>query len=137
MSSTPLDQLELPTISIGRYLDLLRRRTWQVVSVSLLGLLVGGLVALLIPRYYVAHTIVQFNRPILDPKLGTPEDPMSQVVESSRVTVAGASRAWRGRRSLSSKRQRLMCGTRFVSPVAIAVNRSQPARSPTSRTGYS
>ena len=88
MSSTPLEQLELPTISIGRYLDLLRRKTWQVVSVSLLGLLVGGLVALLIPRYYVAHTIVQFNRPILDPMLGTPEDPMAQVVDSARVTVA-------------------------------------------------
>ena len=87
MTSTNLPQIELPTISVARYLDLLKRRTWQVVSVSLLGLVVGGLVALLIPRYYVAHTIVQFNRPILDPKLGTPEDPMSQVVESARVTV--------------------------------------------------
>ena len=88
MSSTPLEQIELPTISVVRYLDLLKRRTWQVVSVSLLGLLVGGLVALLIPRYYVAHTIVQFNRPVLDPMLGTSEDPMSQVVDSARVTVA-------------------------------------------------
>ncbi|MHC5069400.1 MAG: GumC domain-containing protein [Planctomycetota bacterium] len=85
MTSPP--QIELPTISLARYLNLLKRRTFQVVSVSLLGLVVGGLVALVIPRYYVAHTIVQFNRPILDPKLGTPEDPMAQVIEGARVTV--------------------------------------------------
>jgi len=84
---TSLQQLELPTISFTRYLDLLKRRTFQVVSLSLLGLMVGGVVALLIPRYYVARTIVQFNRPILDPKLGTPEDPMAQVIEGARVTV--------------------------------------------------
>ena len=55
-SNQPLSQIELPTVSFARYLDLLKRRTWQVVSVSLLGLVVGGLVALMIPRYYVAHT---------------------------------------------------------------------------------
>ncbi len=84
---TSLQQLELPTISFARYLDLLKRRTFQVLSLSLLGLVVGGVVALLIPRYYVARTVVQFNRPILDPKLGTPEDPMAQVIEGARVTV--------------------------------------------------
>ena len=84
---TSLQQIELPTISFARYVDLLKRRTFQVLSLSLLGLMVGGVVALLIPRYYVARTIVQFNRPILDPKLGTPEDPMAQVIEGARVTV--------------------------------------------------
>ena len=87
---TALEQLDLPQVSFARYLHLLKRKTWQVVFVSILGLLVGGLVAMLIPRYYVAHTVVQFIRPILDPKLGTPEDPMAQVVENALVTIPGS-----------------------------------------------
>ena len=76
-----------PTISFTHYLDLLKRRTWHVVTLSILGLLVGAVVALMIPRFYVARTTVQFNRPILDPLRGTPQDPMAQVVDDARVTV--------------------------------------------------
>ena len=36
-----MTQLDLPQISLQRYLDLLRRRRWQVIPVSLLGLLIG------------------------------------------------------------------------------------------------
>ena len=47
--------VELPQLSLQRYVDLVRRRRWQLVPVSLLGLLVGAVVAFLIPRYYVAE----------------------------------------------------------------------------------
>ncbi|MCA8955129.1 MAG: hypothetical protein KDC87_03590 [Planctomycetes bacterium] len=92
-----MTQLDVPVISFNHYLDLLRRRTWHVVIVSVLGLVVGGVVALLIPRYYVAETHVQFNRPIADRKLGSPEDPMAQVVSAAMVTVpSGVERAIQG-----------------------------------------
>ncbi len=82
-----MTQLDLPTISFAHYLDLLKRRTWQVVCLSILGLIIGGFIAMLVPRFYVAENMVQFNRPVLDPKLGTPEDPMAQVVSTAGNTI--------------------------------------------------
>ena len=49
-----MTQLDLPQISLSRYLDLLKRRKWRVVPASLAGLVIGGLVAFFVPRYYVA-----------------------------------------------------------------------------------
>ena len=37
-----MTQLDVPTISFAHYLDLLRRRTWHVATVSVLGLVIGG-----------------------------------------------------------------------------------------------
>jgi len=56
-----MTNLDLPPISLARYVELLKRRKWQVVPVSLLGMLVGALIALAVPRYYVATTEVRFN----------------------------------------------------------------------------
>ena len=56
-----MTQIEVPQISLQRYVDLLKRRRWQVIPVSLLGLLVGGLVAFFIPRYYVADVTVDYT----------------------------------------------------------------------------
>ncbi|MBK8098560.1 MAG: hypothetical protein IPK26_15730 [Planctomycetes bacterium] len=81
-------QLDLPQVSLARYVDLLKRRRWQVVPVSLLGLLIGGLVAFLIPRYYVANTQLHHQR-----VPGSPEvrpglvDPFADVVDNARHTV--------------------------------------------------
>lgn len=83
-----MTQLDVPTVSFAHYLDLFKRRTWHVVIVGGLGLLIGGLVAMMIPRYYVASTTVSFNRPVLDSKLGTPDDPMVRVVMEARHTVS-------------------------------------------------
>ena len=47
---TPVEQPHLPQLSLQRYVDLVKRRRWQVLPVSLLGLLVGGIVAFFIPR---------------------------------------------------------------------------------------
>ena len=54
-----MTQLDLPQLSLRRYLDLVKRRRWQVVPVSLLGLLIGGLVAFFIPRMFVAETRIK------------------------------------------------------------------------------
>lgn len=82
-----MTQLDVPNISFTHYLDLLKRRTWHVIIVSVLGLIVGGVVAMLIPRYYVATTTVELKRPVLDPELGTPVDLMSQVITAAIHTV--------------------------------------------------
>ncbi|MEZ5965816.1 MAG: hypothetical protein R3F56_18415 [Planctomycetota bacterium] len=56
-----MTNLDLPQISISRYVDLLKRRKWTVLPVSLLGMLVGALIAVAMPRYYEAWTEVRFN----------------------------------------------------------------------------
>jgi uncharacterized protein involved in exopolysaccharide biosynthesis len=83
-------QLDLPQISLQRYVDLLRRRRWQVIPVSVLGLLVGGFVALLIPRYYVADTVVQYTRAPGEPTPGPGEDPMAEAVDNAKHTIPQA-----------------------------------------------
>ncbi|MEM7201839.1 MAG: hypothetical protein AAF628_16350 [Planctomycetota bacterium] len=81
-----MTQLDLPPISFARYLDLLKRRRWQVLPVSLLGLLVGGLVASLIPRYYVARTVIEFQGEVLGSNERS-DDPMKDLVDSAQATI--------------------------------------------------
>ena len=49
---------DLPQLSLQRYFDLVKRRRWQLVPVSLLGLIIGGVVAFFIPRFFVAETLL-------------------------------------------------------------------------------
>lgn len=81
-----MTQIEVPQISLQRYFELLKRRRWQVIPVSLLGLLVGGLIAFFIPRYYVADTLLthQVVPGQVDP---TSEDPMRSIVETAQLTI--------------------------------------------------
>lgn len=82
-----MTQLDLPPISFARYLDLLKRRRWQVIPVSLFGLLVGGLVAFFVPRYYVAETTLKYSGRVLESDQGTADDPMLGVVAAARLTI--------------------------------------------------
>jgi len=45
-----MTQADLPQLSLRRYVDLVKRRRWQVVPISLLGLLIGGSRACSWPR---------------------------------------------------------------------------------------
>ena len=81
-----MSQVELPQVSLQRYVDLVRRRRWQLVPISLLGLLVGGLVAFLIPRYCVAETqLVHAAVPGEEATRG--EDPFRGVVDTAKVSI--------------------------------------------------
>lgn len=84
---TQLPQLEVPQISLARYFDLLKRRRWQVLPVSVLGLLIGGIVAFFIPRYYVCDTLVQFQGPLLGGGRG---DPAKNRVGAWQVSIGQA-----------------------------------------------
>ncbi|MBZ0154469.1 MAG: hypothetical protein K8J09_23320 [Planctomycetes bacterium] len=81
-----MTQVDLPQISLQRYVDLLKRRRWQLLPVSLLGLLVGGLVAFLIPRYYVSDTLLQ-HESTGEIYRGPDEDPFRQIVDSAQLTI--------------------------------------------------
>lgn len=82
-----MTQVELPQLSLQHYLDLLRRRRWQFVPVSLLGLLVGGLIAFFIPRYYVAETLIEHHPvPGEEPRRGV-EDPFRSIIDFARETI--------------------------------------------------
>jgi capsular polysaccharide biosynthesis protein len=81
-----MTQLDLPAVSFQRYLDLLKRRRWQVIPVSLLGLLVGAVVAFFIPRYYVAESILTYETPPGE-TVARSEDPFAAVVDSARTTI--------------------------------------------------
>lgn len=83
-----MNELDLPQISLGRYLELVSRRRWQVVPITLLGLVIGAVVAFLIPRYYVAETVFTFNAgTALDPDV---EDPMAEVAENAQLSIPAA-----------------------------------------------
>lgn len=84
-----MTQLDLPQISLSRYVDLLKRRRWQVIPVSLLGLLIGGVVAFFIPRYFVADTSIAYQRPPGE-ELTDPEDPFRAIVDSAKLTIPRA-----------------------------------------------
>ena len=56
-----MSELDIPQISIARYLELLKRRWWSVIPVTVIGLIVGGVAAFLVPRYYVAETDFIFH----------------------------------------------------------------------------
>lgn len=82
-----MTQLDLPQISLQRYVDLLKRRRWQVVPASLLGLLLGGLVAFFIPRYYVANTMLVHQMAPGMEAARSSEDPFRSIVESAKLTI--------------------------------------------------
>jgi capsular polysaccharide biosynthesis protein len=82
-----MTQVEVPQISLQRYFDLLKRRRWQVIPVSLLGLLVGGLVAVFIPRYYVADTLLVHEKVPGQADPRNPEDPFRAIVETAKLTI--------------------------------------------------
>lgn len=83
-----MTNLDLPPISLARYVDLLKRRKWQVVPVSLLGMIIGGLIAASVPRYYVAQTEVRFNAEYLlsdqDRQLS---DPLEEMLASANPLI--------------------------------------------------
>lgn len=82
-----MTQVEVPQISLQRYFDLLKRRRWQVIPVSLLGLLVGGMVALFIPRYYVADTLLVHQKVAGPVDPDHPEDPFRSIVDSAKLSM--------------------------------------------------
>lgn len=79
-------EIDLPPISFQRYLDLLKRRKWQVVPLSILGLLIGGIVAFLIPRYYVAQTTIEYNGTFIRVDLGR-DDPIAGALGLAKNTL--------------------------------------------------
>lgn len=81
-----MTQAELPQIPIARYLDLLKRRRWQLLPAALLGLAVGTLVAWLIPRYYVAETIVRILPRTVD-KAMSRQDRFLEEIRKARVVI--------------------------------------------------
>lgn len=85
-----MSAIEVPQVSIQRYLELLKRRRWQVIPVSVIGLLVGGLVAFFIPRYYVAQTTIVHESPAGQPDSATGEDPIRLVVDTAYLTIPQA-----------------------------------------------
>ncbi|MEO6593226.1 MAG: hypothetical protein ABIP94_00565 [Planctomycetota bacterium] len=82
-----MSQLEVPQISVQRYVELLKRRRWQVIPASLLGLLIGGLVAFFIPRYYVADAMLQHRRVPGQPDSSNREDPFRSIVDSAKALI--------------------------------------------------
>ena len=85
-----MTQLDLPPISMRRYFDLLKRWCWQVIPISLLGLLIGGLVAFFIPRYYVADSTLVYETPPGEEVASATEDPLFAIVDSAIATVPNA-----------------------------------------------
>jgi capsular polysaccharide biosynthesis protein len=83
--------IELPQLSLQRYLDLVKRRRWQLVPVSLLGLIVGGLVAFFIPRYYVAETHLE-HLAIPGELRSDIEDPFKDIVDNAQEAIPYAAR---------------------------------------------
>lgn len=80
-----MTQIDLPQLSLQRYVDLLKRRRWQLLPVSLLGLLVGAVVAFLIPRFYVAEASVE-HQPVAG-EMERDEDPFRRIVDSAQDTI--------------------------------------------------
>ncbi len=79
--------VELPQLSLARYFDLLKRRRWQVIPVSLLGLLIGGIVAFFVPRYYVAEVYVDYYRLPAEVQTRPTEDPFKFVVDNATILI--------------------------------------------------
>ena len=92
----------LPGLQARFLLEILRRRRWLIVPLAVLGLGVGAMVSLMIPRYYRAETRVEIKdmslegRPV--PKAG--EDPMAGIVENARYTLANPKMILRAARAL-------------------------------------
>jgi capsular polysaccharide biosynthesis protein len=87
-----MTQLDLPPISLARYFDLLRRRRWQVIPISLLGMVGGALFAFLVPRYYVVHTTIHFEDKIVRSGRADRDDKTEVLqgeYERARLTIPG------------------------------------------------
>ncbi|GEM_PF-2631968 len=84
-----MSELELPSLQLGRYLELLQRRRWQLLPAALIGLLIGLFVAWMIPRYYVARTLVRLHPALLaDSPSGPRQDPFVKEVSKARHTIS-------------------------------------------------
>lgn len=80
-----MTQVDMPQLSMRRYVDLVKRRRWQVVPFSLFGLLLGGLIAFFIPRLYVAQTTLIHNQ-----LPGGPTDrdkPFKAIIDSAKSAI--------------------------------------------------
>lgn len=87
-----MSELDLPQISIARYLELLKRRWWSVLPVTVIGLIVGAVVAFLVPRYYVAETDFLFSsRQTIEDQ--PQQDPMLAVARNAEVSIPTATEA--------------------------------------------
>ncbi len=80
-----MTQIELPQLSLQRYVDLVRRRRWQVVPVSILGLIIGGLIAFFIPRMFVAETLLVHAQ--LPTGAEDAENPFKQIVDTAKSAI--------------------------------------------------
>ncbi|MCA8941411.1 MAG: hypothetical protein KDB80_02525 [Planctomycetes bacterium] len=87
-----MSELDIPQISIARYLELLKRRWWSVIPVTVIGLIVGGVAAFLVPRYYVAETDFIFHsRQTIEEN--PQQDPMLAVAKNAKVSIPTATEA--------------------------------------------
>jgi capsular polysaccharide biosynthesis protein len=84
--------VELPQLSLARYFELVKRRRWSLVPVSLLGLVVGALVAFLIPRYYVAETVIE-RHSLADDVIAGVDDPLAEIVDGAERSLPQAAGA--------------------------------------------
>ncbi|PIE22207.1 MAG: hypothetical protein CSA62_13515 [Planctomycetota bacterium] len=84
-----MTDLELPNLEFGRYVDLVKRRRWQLVPIGLLGLFIGFIVAWSIPRYYEAGTKVQLRPRLIGGQVSgwDREDPFLREVNKARMTI--------------------------------------------------
>ena len=80
-----MTQIDLPQLSLQRYADLLRRRRWQLVPIVLVGLVVGAVIAYMIPRYYVAEALVEHQEIASEMTKG--ENPFARIVDSAEQTI--------------------------------------------------
>src|SRR5690349_2077736 len=84
-----MTQVELPQLSLQRYVELVKRRRWQLLPVSLAGLVIGGLVAFFIPRYFVASMLIE-HEAVPGEALDRGDDPFKSIVASARATIPQA-----------------------------------------------
>lgn len=82
-----MNQLDIPPISFARYVDLVKRRRWQVIPMSLAGLMVGAIVAFFIPRYFIARTTITYKGGALDQSSRTSRDPLYAKVTNALLTI--------------------------------------------------
>lgn len=80
-----MTQVELPQVSLQHYVDLVRRRRWQLVPISLLGLVIGAVVAFMIPRYYVAEASIEHQEVASEMERG--DNPFKRIVDSAQETI--------------------------------------------------
>ena len=80
-------ELDLPTVHLQRYFELVARRRHALVPFAVVGAIIGGIVAFLIPRYYEAYTIVRLSGHVLeeDQRTNNPAiDPFVREIEAAR-----------------------------------------------------